>query len=690
MKRPFAVIGFTFFFVVLVLFLSESIKAAYYAFFAFTAIGSAALFNKNLRQAMTVPVCLFAGAAACLLFIAEDSQISSAQTLTGENVRVEAVVAERPYLKKESGRHYCVLELLRVGTEKVSGRLRLSFSPSKDSIAAESLEIGNKLSFTGTVYIPGEAEKSISRYFAGESIVLGAYSARDVSIYSVGVKSLTRIFAEIRHSVSQRLRYGFGDRVAGLIVGILTGDKACLDGKLYDSFKKTGIAHLMAVSGLHLSLWVFSLGALIPENGKASRLKYILLALAVAFIMLLAGMSESVKRAGFMSLVFLLGKLCKRKSDGLNSLGIAVTLMLLYNPACVLSTSMQLSFLSTLGILTLGKQLTGLSADLFGGKKINTPLKKALRSCADVFFISISVLVFTFPVLIYSFGGISAVSAFVNVFVSFAVMPLLLLSGAYALLAPLSFIAYPIALAVRLLAEYIIAVARFFLSFRNAFLVFERENLFLYAAGAIIVFFLCLFALKKNSRSLGALILCLVLSSAFIIADNVAVKENVRLHSALCNGCGMLAVEKDGQAVLLSEAGEYEKSIFISLLEEKGVTVYAEADAFGQAFLKSTADGKYISAEDSSVPLEGVSLELSGKEQCISAFGKDIHIFYSEALQCSCDCDIIIKLTDNDATVSVGESSFSLEKEGSLTLVLTENKTVLRGKSKWLNLMKSS
>lgn len=690
MKRPFAVIGFTGFAILLMLFLCESIHGAYYAFFAFTASGALSLFNKNLRQAMTVPVILFTCAAACLLFLSHSINTSSVQKFTGENVKVEAVVAEKPYIKKSNGRYYCVLELEALDGNKAEGKLRLSFSVSKDGINEEALEVGSKLSFTGKVYVPGEGEKSISRYFAGENIVLGAYSARDIAVEAPCRKGIGYIFSQLRHSVSQKLRYGFGDKIAGLLIGMLTGDKSCLDGDIYEALKRTGIAHLMAVSGFHLSLWVFSLGMLIPESSKTSKLKYLFLASAVIFIMLLAGMSESVKRAGFMSLVYLAGKLSKRRSDSINSLGFAVSIMMLYNPACVLSLSMQLSFLSTLGILTLGQKFIRLSSELFGSKNINTPFKKLMRAAADTFFISISVLVFTLPVLIYSFGGFSTASAWVNVLVSPAAAPLMLLTGACVLLSDVSFIAFPLSLAVKAISVYIIKVAEFFSSFKNAFLVFEAENLLLYAAGAVLVAFMCILAFKKNMRSVTALILCITLSSALIITNNIIDKDSVKFHLAAYDDCIAVAVEKDKSAVLLNKTDEYEKGLFISSLEEKGIKPYAETENYGQVFLKSSVDGKYISKGEELELFDGVILKGRYNEQMLSLYKKDIHIFYSEALQCDCGCDIIIKITDNDATVSVGENSFSLKEEKEINLTLTKNKTILRGKGKWLNLMKNS
>lgn len=690
MKRPFAVIGFTSFAAALFSAFIGRSDVALYACVCCFAFGVFSLLIKGIRQTVTVPVCLFTAAAVCLLFFAFNGERMHTQSLTGNNVAVTATVSEAPYIKTDTGRHYCVLGIETVGGEEAKGKLRLSFSPSKDGIEAENLEIGNKVSFTGTVYIPGENDKSISRYFTGENIHLGAYGASEFSFEEPSFRGVNFYFHKVRSFVTDTLRYGFGDRIAGLLVGILTGDKSCLDDGLYEAFRETGVAHLMAVSGLHLSVWVFALGSIISDNRRWYVLKYVLLIFAVLFIMLLAGMSESVKRAGFMSLVFLMGKLSKRRSDSLNSLGFAVFVMILYNPACVLSISLQLSFLSTLAILTLGKLYIERSAEFLGGKKINTPVKKLLRYCSDVFFISISVLVFTFPVLIYSFGGISTVSAWVNILLSPVITPLLLLAGLYVAVSSLPFVALPVAVVVQLASEFMIFVTRFFTGVKNAFLVFDLENLPLYLSAAVLILLLSLaFFKKSNAKGRMALVLSAVVASVGLIAFyECRAEEGVKIHLADYEGKIAVAVESDGKAFLVEKADDYEQGLFISSLEEKGIDTLAFID---DNKVKSILDGKTVSDGYFIRHFEGISICFDGKGKIIEAEGKYIYLFSSETLQKPYSYDIIIEKCDGGAVISIADKSFLMPEGGRMTLILKENgNLILRGENSWRNLMKSS
>lgn len=687
MKRPFATIGFTSFTVMLFSALVGRDCVAFYACICFFVAGCVSLSVKNFRQTATVPVCFFTAVFVCLLFIGFNEDKEHTQSLTGSDVTVTATVSEAPYIKKDKGRYYCVLDIEAVGGEKAKGKLRLSFSPSRDGIDPESLEIGNKISFRGTVYIPGENEKSISRYFTGENILLGAYGAREFSFEEPSFRGVNFYFHKIRSFVTDTLCYGFGDRIAGLLVGVLTGDKSCLDEGLYDAFRETGVAHMMAVSGLHLSVWVFSLGSLIGDNRRWNTLKYGFLIFAVLFVMLLAGMSESVKRAGFMCIVFLIGKLSKRRSDSLNSLGFAVFVMILFNPACVLSISLQLSFLSTLGMLTLGQLYIKRGAEIFGGKDINTPVRKLLRYCTDVFFISISVLVFTFPVLIYNFGGISTVSAWVNILLSPVITPLLLLAGVYVVVSRLFFAAFPVAVIVELASEYMILITRSFTRVKNAFLVFDVENLPLYLSAAVLILFLSVAFLKHKGRGKAGLVLSAVAVSVCLIAFyECRGYEGVKIHLADYEGEIAVAVEKDSTAFVCDKLPSYEMGLFVSYLEEKGAETVAFIDGEG---VYCTADGKEIYGKAFGELFEGISLYSCGEGKIIEADGKYIYLFSSETLQKTDSCDIMIKMCESGAVISIADKSFSLPEGGEMTLILKDN-LIVRGENSWRNLMKSS
>lgn len=691
MKRPFALFGFTLFFAVLTLFFIGRADTAFLLLVIFSLLLVISLLFKRIRQESSLPIVLVSAVVSCLLFLAFGNDKAFVQSLEGKGVRVEARVYEAPYRKSINSRYYVVCSLKSVDGKRTRGKLRLSFLPEEDGIAPDSLEIGNRISFTGRVYVPGEGDERIERYFAAENILLGAYNPEGVTVSEPDIRGIGYAFQKIRTFVAQRLSFYFSDNVAGVLVGILTGDKSCLDTEVYNSFRESGIAHIMAVSGLHLSVWVFFLGSFHGAEGRFSKLRYILLIFVTVFIMLLAGMSESVKRAGFMSLVYLLGKVGKRKSDSLNNLGIAVSVLIAVNPACVMSVSLQLSFLSTLSILTLGRAYMKKVRELLGGEKINTPLRKLMRLCFNSFCISISVLVFTFPVLIYAFRGISAVSAFVNILLIPVVTPLLVLTGVFVIFSSVSFLALPFGFIVKMMTEYVIFVSSVFTGLKNAFLLFEYETLPLYICAFLIVAlfsFLMLCKKPKGKKLVG--FCCLVLCTALIFVYEKNEGSN-KLRLETVNGESVCLFETKEKAVLFGDLPSYEKGILLSSLEERDKQLCFIAD--GDLSLTDVVNGSRITLEKEERQLfDGVGIAAEGEDTVILCDFNKILISRSTQLQQKKNYDIIINISkDGEGELFCCGKSFFLSAEGSLVLSLGKNSVnYVRGENSWQNLMKSS
>ncbi len=649
------------------------------------------LIIRRTRQETPLPLFFTAALVSCLLFLFFGADKLNAQSLTGENVSVKATVCEAPYRKDKSARHYVVCEIEEVGGERLKGRIRLSFSPTNDGIDPDELVIGNTLSFTGRVYIPGEGDKSIERYFQGENILLGAYGAKNLTVTEPKARGITYYFYLIRSYATDTLSYAFSDKVAGVLVGILTGDKSCLDGELYEAFRESGVAHLMAVSGIHLSVWVFFLGGVIPEGRKSSRLKYLLLLVATVFIMLLAGMSESIKRAGFMSVIYLLGKLGKRRSDSLNSLGFAVFLMLLYNQSSVLSLSFQLTVLSTLSILTLGKAYMKSGNRFFGTSEGIGLLRSLGHLSFDSFCISICVLVFTCVVLIYSFGGISTVSAWTNILLIPITTPLLVLTGAYVVLSPLTAVSYPIAVVIDLMTDYLVLVTKSLAGVRNAFLPFNSDTLPLYLAGAVMIALFSFLLLKRDSVHKLKVVVASLVVCVGLIAFYEASEDKLIIYIDVIDGETVCAVENEGRAVLIGEIPSYEKDIFISNLEEKGISVLGQMTENDALSLRSLADGKRLEADNL---WKGFELKKQGDGLLVEFYDRKISLFAREGLQEEDNCDIIAEIYENeeqDILLRVKDEVFSLYEHGSLSLVVKRRSDCLvRGENSWRNLMKNN
>lgn len=219
----------------------------------------------------------------------------------------------------------------------------------------------------------------------------------------------------------------------------MIGDKSELPKSVSAAFSSAGISHLIAVSGLHLSVWCLFILKIFDIFRLKSRIGAVISAVFVIIFMAVSGFTYSVMRAGLMMLVMLLGTLISRQSDSLNSLGAALVILCFINPYCVMSLGLRLSFLSTLGIIV-------------GYGNIDFPLnpyiervknKYARRSCEFIFgSVRSTVLAcaFTLPVMILDLGKVSLISIPANIIADLPASACMILAGLTALTAKLPFL----------------------------------------------------------------------------------------------------------------------------------------------------------------------------------------------------------------------------------------------------------
>lgn len=191
------------------------------------------------------------------------------------------------------------------------------------------------------------------------------------------------------------------------------GDRTRLSYETTTMFNYSGISHLLVVSGLHLSLWSLGIIKLLQKKEKIR--KYVVpigLACLVGYS-ILTGLSVSVIRAGLMVGFVLIGKLFKREADSLNSIGCAVTAILLSNPFAPHSASLWLTVLSTTGILVFSESIKNwiLSFKAFKSSKENSFVNFVATSVA----ISLATAIFTMPVFIMYFKMMPIASIIANI-----------------------------------------------------------------------------------------------------------------------------------------------------------------------------------------------------------------------------------------------------------------------------------
>jgi len=219
----------------------------------------------------------------------------------------------------------------------------------------------------------------------------------------------TMVVLPVRHRIRQVIDRNLSGAPAGLLKGVLLGEKRGVPDSVRTDFARAGVNHVLAVSGLHVGLIAAVVFFVLRTAGAGRSLTSWLTIAALALYALVTGMPASVLRASTMGTVVILGMLGGREGDGLNTLGLAGLVLLYVSPMDLYDVGFQLSFSATGGILILHQPIRELlpgGNSNFIGKYVLTPFAVSLAAQAG-----------TLPLVATYFGHISIVSLVANLVV---------------------------------------------------------------------------------------------------------------------------------------------------------------------------------------------------------------------------------------------------------------------------------
>lgn len=278
-------------------------------------------------------------------------------------------------------------------------------------------EIAPGTSITGTfrLRITAQAGEDLSYYYQGKGIFLLAYQI-DETVFSADPYSVRDIPARIRRQVQQILETYIPPDCVAFARALLLGDTSGLSYRTDTDLKISGIRHVVAVSGLHISIFF----AIICTITFRKRFLTALIGMPLLFLFAaVAGFTPSVTRACIMSALMLTAQLSNREYDGPSALSFAALVMLAANPYCIRSVSFQLSVASVAGIFLFAPGIRRkLTAHLDGKKGRKYTL---FRKVAAGIGVTIGAQIMTIPLCAYYFGVVSLVGVITNLLVLWVV-----------------------------------------------------------------------------------------------------------------------------------------------------------------------------------------------------------------------------------------------------------------------------
>ena len=249
---------------------------------------------------------------------------------------------------------------------------------------------------------PEALTKNIRRGCSGQAKI-----TRVVRCSDTGVLGAVAQFR--REAIEDVMRVSPSDSMGqALLLALVFGDRNHLETQgLYDAIKVLGLAHLVAVSGAHLSIVTATMSSLMSRLHMCRRFIVVVLCIGMAVYVLLTGCGPSVIRAAVMATVGLSSEFVRRRSNAFSALAVCTCIMLAFNPMNAFSLSFALSVLSTLGIIVF-TPLFSFWITQFTGRK--------WAMVRDVIAMTVAAQLTTAPIVLPLFGRMIFLGVAANIF----------------------------------------------------------------------------------------------------------------------------------------------------------------------------------------------------------------------------------------------------------------------------------
>ena len=337
---------------------------------------------------------------------------------SGELHHIEARIidAEAVYSEKS----ICIVSVTSINEKSARGILTLTvkngeFTPKENDIISCDIKIVE----WADCYL---YQQGIAAHAATEDIPKSIGTAKS---------GLSSTLITWNTALRERLKEGMTKDSANLLSALLLGNREDLAPSVTRDFRRTGLSHLLALSGLHLSILAMFILQILRKIGTPHTISFALLLLFVTFYSTITGFPLSLLRAAGMLLLAELGGLLRLSSDPITSLFASVTIIFLVSPGAVADIGLALSFLATLGILAALNFMPKQDARA-------SRLRRAITKLGFAIIVTITATLFTLLLSVLIFGEISLISPLSNLIIS-PFLHILLLLGPCALAAPTLF-----------------------------------------------------------------------------------------------------------------------------------------------------------------------------------------------------------------------------------------------------------
>lgn len=242
------------------------------------------------------------------------------------------------------------------------------------------------------------SEKDI---YSSDGIYLKGYLSSP-SVISEGHTSVRIFFSGLNEKYTDRISEFVNGDTSSIISALFLGNKSLLEDSDRRDFARLGISHILALSGIHLSIIVSMVSGVFNSVGIGIRKRYFLTIGFIVFFVCMTGFSDSAIRSGVMLTILYTSFFFKKRSDFITEIFLSVSLICIFSPYSIMSVSLLLSFFAMLGC--------AISGFIMRRNRAHGLLRKILSSLVT----TVTVSLMTLPIVFTNFGFLSLVAPLSN------------------------------------------------------------------------------------------------------------------------------------------------------------------------------------------------------------------------------------------------------------------------------------
>ena len=473
-----------------------------------------------------------------------------------ERIEITGIVEE---VAPSSYSRRLLIRVEEINGEKDFGHKLYTYVPKQQDYYVIN---GTRVTFTAVL---SDFSDEAKQYNYARGICAYADDPEDFIRHTENTNDISMFITQQRELLSRYIRLISNEETGALVSALLLGERDLLSDQLRLDFKRIGISHILALSGMHLAILSLGIGKVLSLLKVKKKARLVITMIFVFLYMAFTGFSFSVCRAGIMILVshtlFLFG----HTRDSLTALSIAVTVICIFQPFAIFSISLWLSAAATFGIIAY--------AESFSKREKSTTIKDKIKSYgigsikASVFAVSATLLISC-----VTFDSISILSPISTLIFSLICELIMYLGFVMIIVGWIIPIGWLIALLTKLVSQ----LAELLSSIEITLVSTNFQLVWIIIVLYTLMFYLFIVVkIKNKEKAIKVLFisfaLVLTVPTVFTVAENC--KETVSYSGS--SKCDLIFVRSDNESCLINSSTYSTNTAYdaLEILEESNVTV---------------------------------------------------------------------------------------------------------------------